>query len=97
MITERDHNDAKPWPRYATHCLCVLVLLICSSDRSHPTFLTRTKHIDVRHHFIREHIREKNVRLQYVSTTQMAADILTKALGSVKHNPIKELTGMRQV
>ena len=41
MITERDHNDAKPWPRYATHCLCVLVLLICSSDRSHPTFLTR--------------------------------------------------------
>ena len=40
MITERDHNDAKPWPRYATHCLCVLVLLICSSDRSHPTFLT---------------------------------------------------------
>ena len=57
----------------------------------------RTKHIDVRHHFIREHIREKNVRLQYVSTTQMAADILTKALGSVKHNPIKELTGMRQV
>ena len=39
MITERDHNDAKLWPRYATHCLCVLVLLICSSDRSHPTFL----------------------------------------------------------
>ena len=42
MITERDHNDAKLWPRYATHCLCVLVLLICSSDRSHPTFLTDT-------------------------------------------------------
>ena len=40
MITERDHNDAKLWPRYATHYLCVLVLLICSSDRSHPTFLT---------------------------------------------------------
>jgi hypothetical protein len=57
----------------------------------------RTKHIDIRHHFLREHVRDQAVSLQYVSTTQMAADILTKALVQAKHGVTKELVGMRSV
>lgn len=41
----------------------------------------RTKHIDIRHHFLRDHIRSKEIDLQWVSTNEQEADIFTKALG----------------
>ena len=40
----------------------------------------RTKHIDVRHHFIKEHTKLGNITFQYPPTTENIADILTKAL-----------------
>jgi transposase InsO family protein len=42
---------------------------------------SRTKHIDLRHHFIREQATAGSVRVQWVSTTDQAADLLTKPLG----------------
>lgn len=47
----------------------------------------RTKHIDIRFHFIRWIIEEKKLRLVYCPTEEMVADALTKALPSpkVKH------------
>src|ERR1700678_740132 len=44
----------------------------------------RTKHIDVRFHFIRWIVEEGKVRLIYCPTEEMVADILTKALVSTK-------------
>jgi len=40
----------------------------------------RTKHIDIRHHFIKEHVKLGNVRFQYIPTTENTADLLTKPL-----------------
>ena len=54
-------------------------IAIASDDVHHA----RTKHIDIRHHFIREHIRSGALRMQWVSTQQQQADILTKALGPI--------------
>lgn len=48
-------------------------------------FSPRTKHIDVRHHFLREKIIEKQVKFVYVSTNNMLADNLTKAVSAEKH------------
>jgi hypothetical protein len=45
----------------------------------------RMKHIDIRHHFIREKILEGQVSLTYCPTGDMVADVLTKALERVKH------------
>uniref|UniRef100_A0AAV1VJJ4 Integrase catalytic domain-containing protein n=1 Tax=Peronospora matthiolae TaxID=2874970 RepID=A0AAV1VJJ4_9STRA len=42
----------------------------------------RTKHVDIRHHFIRETIEDRTVAVAYVDTKHQLADILTKALGS---------------
>ena len=43
-------------------------------------FSQKTKHIDIRHHFIRDHIENKDIELDYIPTEDMTADILTKPL-----------------
>ena len=40
----------------------------------------RTKHIDVRYHFITETVAQGEVKLQWVPTTDQQADLFTKAL-----------------
>jgi len=61
------------------------------SENQSPTALVkdhqyhnRTKHIDVRFHFIRWIIDEGNLRLVYCTTDDMVADTFTKALPSAK-------------
>ena len=49
----------------------------------------RTKHIDIRHHFIRDAIAQGIVTLQYVPSEDQLADILTKSLGRVAFERIR--------
>ena len=51
-------------------------ITISANDTAHH----RTKHIDVRHHFIRDAIKDKIINLQYIKTQEQLADIFTKAL-----------------
>ena len=44
----------------------------------------RTKHIDVRYHFVREIVEDGNVLLQKVSTVENPADMLTKVVSGIK-------------
>jgi hypothetical protein len=48
-------------------------------------FHTRTKHIEVHYHFIREKVLAGEIDLIYVSTEDQVADIFTKVLGTKKH------------
>lgn len=48
---------------------------------NNPMFHDRSKHIDVRHHFIRECVEARKVEVEFVGTNGQLADILTKALG----------------
>jgi hypothetical protein len=43
-------------------------------------FSQKTKHIDIRYHFIRDHINTKDIELKHIPTIEMIADILTKPL-----------------
>lgn len=49
------------------------------------TFHPRTKHIDIRHHFLREEVHTGRIKFSHVSTHNMTADVLTKAVPTVKH------------
>ena len=49
----------------------------------------RTRHIDIRHHFIRQHIEAGTVALRYISTMSMIADALTKALRTQKFSAFR--------
>ena len=44
----------------------------------------RTKHIDIRFHFIQWIVEDGKMKLVYCPTEEMVADIMTKALPSVK-------------
>lgn len=50
-----------------------------------PIFHNRTKHIDLRHHFMRDAIKEGRVTVEYLPTELMPADVLTKPLPGPKH------------
>jgi hypothetical protein len=45
-----------------------------------PIFHDRSKHIEIIYHFIQDRIQKGEVKLQYISTDEQVADILTKAL-----------------
>ncbi|XP_055916453.1 uncharacterized protein LOC129949190 [Eupeodes corollae] len=49
---------------------------------SNECYRPRTKHIDIRHHFVRDIVAEKQIQLKSVRSDEMAADILTKPLSS---------------
>jgi hypothetical protein len=49
-----------------------------------PVFHDRSKHIDIRFHFIRECVEEGRIKLDYVPTAKQVVDLLTKALGRVR-------------
>ena len=45
-----------------------------------PKFHQRTKHIDLRYHFIREKVENGDIQLEYMHTSRQMADGFTKAL-----------------
>ena len=62
---------------------------------SNPIQEKRTKHIDIRYHYIRERIEQEEVELFYVRTEDNIADILTKNLALIKFKKFKDLLGLR--
>lgn len=59
-----------------------------------PGHHDRTKHIDLRHHFVRDRVADGTMVLEHVGTGDMAADVLTKALVREKHNHATTLLGV---
>jgi hypothetical protein len=55
---------------------------------------SRTKHIDVRHFFIRDEVEKGAIMFEYIPTAEMAADVLTKALSEDKHKTTTQLLGL---
>lgn len=55
----------------------------------------RSKHIDVRYHFVRERITNNQVTIRYKSTQDMPADVLTKGLHRPKHEVFTMAMGLR--
>lgn len=52
---------------------------------SNPVNHRKTKHIDIRYHFIRDLVEKKEVNVKYLRTEHMVADFLTKGLNCKKH------------
>lgn len=57
---------------------------IMLSDKT-TSFHPRTKHIDIRHHFIRQTVSDGTIKFTHISTNNMTADCLTKAVNHTIH------------
>lgn len=82
------------WKRNApTIIFCDNRSTICLGKND--AYQPRTKHIDIRHHFIRQKVNDKQITLTPMSTTEMTADILTKGLPKAKHQFCCQKLGLK--
>ena len=59
-----------------------------------PDHHDRTKHIDLRYHYIREQLAARAIRTDFIGTHVMLADVLTKPLGRDQHEALVRGMGL---
>ncbi|GJR82131.1 hypothetical protein Tco_0152916 [Tanacetum coccineum] len=68
-------------------------IALCYNNIQH----SRSKHIDIRHHFIQEQVENRVVELYFVETNYQLADILTKALPRERFEFLLPCLGMKSL
>jgi folate-dependent phosphoribosylglycinamide formyltransferase PurN len=62
-----------------------------------PQFHTRTKHINIQHHFVREKVNKRLVQLKYINTNKQVANGLTKALDKARFKRFKRDISLKSI
>ena len=55
---------------------------------------TKTKHIAIKYHYVRELVQDKEVKMEYVHTKKQIANIFTKALPKDAHEYLRGKLGV---
>ncbi|GJZ18145.1 retrovirus-related pol polyprotein from transposon TNT 1-94, partial [Tanacetum coccineum] len=76
---------------------CAQVLWIQAISLQTRLQHSRTKHIAVRYHFIKEHVEMGTIELYFVKTDYQLADLFTKALPVDRFNYLVRRLGMRSL
>ena len=90
------------WVRYHLHDYMVdlgCVPILCDNTSAinlskNSVQHARTKHIEVRHHFLRDHVAKCDFELIFIETSKQLADIFTKSLSEDKFCSICRELGM---
>ncbi|GJV75384.1 retrovirus-related pol polyprotein from transposon TNT 1-94 [Tanacetum coccineum] len=72
--------------------IAIAIALSCNNVQH-----SRSKHIDIRHHFIREQVENGVVKLYFMETNYQLADILTKALPRERFEFLLPRLGMKSL
>lgn len=59
-----------------------------------PIFHRRSKHIEVRFHFVRECYQKKLLNIEHVTSSDQVTDILTKPIPRVQYERLRKLLGV---
>jgi hypothetical protein len=62
-----------------------------------PVFHGRSKHIDIKYHFIRECVERGQIAVKKVNTLEQKADALTKPMSAIKLSVMRHLLGVREL
>lgn len=61
-----------------------------------PVLHERTKHIDIKRHYIRDLVVNEEVRLEFCRSEQQVADVFTKSLAKEKFEELRDKLGVPQ-
>lgn len=76
-----------------------LLSLLCDNTSTiniskNPVLHSRTKHIEIRYHFIRNLVEEQLLELTFIPTEQQLADFLTKPLDNLRFTSLRKAIGV---
>ena len=80
-------------PQRPTNLLCDNNATINLSED--PLLHDHVKHIDIKHHFLRECVQSQEITLSYINTHDNIADIFTKALDTRKFTHFHKFLGIK--
>ena len=61
-----------------------------------PQYHGRAKHIDIKHHFIRQRVQDGDIKLEFCKSEDMIADMLTKGLNIYQFAKLREIAGLKK-
>jgi hypothetical protein len=68
----------------------------CVKLSENLVFHDKSKHIEIKYHYIREMVHRGTAELYYISTNEQITNILTKPLSRVKYNYFRDKLGLMQ-
>ena len=74
-----------------------MIILLQLTYQKNPILHSRAKHIEIKHHFIRDYIQKGVFDIQYVDTDHQWADIFTKPLSEDRFTLIRKHLSMHFV
>jgi hypothetical protein len=57
-------------------------------------FHKRIRHVERRHHFLRDHVEKGDIKMRYIDTEKQLTDIFTKPLDSSRFANLREEIGV---
>ena len=66
----------------------------CIKMTENLVFHDKSKHIEIKYHFIRDMVQKGAVKLKYVPTEEQVVDVLTKPLACVKFEFFQDKLGL---
>jgi len=90
LLAEFGSSDAEPFALKVDNQSAIALA-------KNPVFHDRSKHIELKYHFIREAVETKKLELEFVPTEFQLADMLTKPLGRVRLAELRSRIGMVEV
>ena len=69
----------------------------CVKLSENPVFHDKSKHIEIKYHYIRDMVQRGAVKLLYVATEEQIADVLTNPLARMKFEYFRERLGVLQI
>jgi hypothetical protein len=66
----------------------------CIKMTENHVFYDKSKHIEIRYHYIRDMVERGALKLQYISTDEQVVDVLTKPLSRVNFEYFQDKLGI---
>ena len=87
LVSELKRETAKPMTIYEDNQVAICL----------PQYHGRNKHIDIKHHFIRDKVKNGSIEVKYCKTEEMIANMMTRGLYSERFVKLRKMAGITEM